>query len=69
MKKEIPKLIPNPTKIDYTEVEHECEWISLLGKKEGTTIMPTFLFTCLKCGNLKVGRHTIKISRHRLDTD
>ena len=69
MKEKNPKLIPNPTKIDYTEVEHECEWMSILGKDEGATIMPTFLFTCKKCGNLKVGRHTIKISRHRLDMD
>jgi hypothetical protein len=29
--------------------------------------VPTFLFTCLKCGDLKVGTQTIKISRFRLD--
>lgn len=31
------------------------------------TIVPTALFTCLKCGDLKVGVETIKISRFRLD--
>ena len=31
------------------------------------TIVPTTLFTCLKCGDLKVGVETIKISRFRLD--
>lgn len=29
--------------------------------------VPTSLFTCLKCGDLKVGTRTIKISRFRLD--
>jgi hypothetical protein len=66
-KKEI-KLVDNPIKIDYTDKEHECQWIPLVGK-EGNTVISTFLFTCLKCGNLKVGRHTIKISRFRLDMD
>jgi hypothetical protein len=69
MKPQSPKLIPNPTKIDYTKVDHSCEWIPLIGKEEGNKIIPTFLFTCLKCGNLKVGRHTIRISRHRMDMD
>lgn len=47
----------------------ECknhEWIPLLGVSEGKTV-PTSLFTCLKCGDLKVGTQTIKISRYRLD--
>ncbi len=29
--------------------------------------IPTSLFTCLQCGDLKVGTQTIKISRFRLD--
>lgn len=30
-------------------------------------VVPTSLFTCLMCGDLKVGTETIKISRFRLD--
>lgn len=49
--------------------QQECAkhaWIPLLGMNRGKTV-PTSLFTCLKCGDLKVGRKTIKISRFRLD--
>ena len=44
------------------------KWIPLLGvdKKRGMNI-PTSLFTCLRCGDLRVGKKTIKISRFRLD--
>ncbi|MFH1563849.1 MAG: hypothetical protein ABIF11_10615 [Nitrospirota bacterium] len=42
------------------------KWIPLLGVDKKKTI-PTSLFTCLKCGDLKVGVETIKISRFRLD--
>jgi len=41
-------------------------WIPLLGSVEGKTV-PTSLFTCLNCGDLKVGTQTIKISRFRMD--
>jgi len=47
----------------------ECKnhkWIPLLGVDKGKNI-PTSLFTCLKCGDLKVGEQTIKISRFRMD--
>src|SRR3989338_4866796 len=47
----------------------ECgkhRWIPLLGMNKGKTV-PTSLFTCLKCGDLKVVEETIKISRFRLD--
>jgi hypothetical protein len=47
----------------------ECKkhrWIPLLGISRGKNV-PTSLFTCLKCGDLKVGVQTIKISRFRLD--
>ncbi len=37
-----------------------------MGKK-GKKNIPTALFTCLKCGDLKVGTQTIRISRYRLD--
>ncbi len=49
--------------------EKECvkhRWIPLLGVDKKKSV-PTFLFTCLKCGDLKVGTQTIKISRFRLD--
>jgi len=49
--------------------DKECKkhkWIPLLGVDKKKTV-PTFLFTCLKCGDLKVGTQTIKISRYRLD--
>lgn len=42
------------------------KWIPLLGVDKKKTV-PTFLFTCLRCGDLKVGTQTIKISRFRLD--
>lgn len=42
------------------------KWIPLLGVNKNKTV-PTFLFTCLRCGDLKVGTETIKISRFRLD--
>lgn len=41
-------------------------WIPLLGLNKGRHV-PTSLFTCFKCGDLKVGIQTIKISRFRLD--
>ena len=41
-------------------------WIPLVGMDKKKNV-PTFLFTCLKCGDLKVGFRTIKISRFRLD--
>jgi hypothetical protein len=42
------------------------KWIPLLGDNKGKSV-PTALFTCLRCGDLKVGTQTIKISRYRLD--
>ncbi len=42
------------------------KWIPLLGIDKNKSV-PTSLFTCLKCGDLKVGVETIKISRFRLD--
>lgn len=44
----------------------EHKWIPLLGNDNGKPV-PTFLFTCVHCGDLKVGTRTIKISRYRLD--
>lgn len=42
------------------------KWIPLLGINKGKSV-PTSLFTCLKCGDLKVGAKTVKISQYRLD--
>lgn len=44
------------------------KWIPLLGKL-GKKNVATSLFTCLKCGDLKVGKHTVRISAYRLDMD
>jgi hypothetical protein len=53
---------------DEIKNNFECrhKWIPLLGRV-GKKNVPTSLFTCLKCGDLKVGTRTIKISRYRLD--
>jgi len=53
------------TTIEKTECKKH-RWIPLLGVNRKKTV-PTSLFTCLKCGDLRVGRQTIKISRFRLD--
>jgi len=42
------------------------KWIPLLGVSEGKGV-PTSLFTCVNCGDLKVGTKTIKMSRFRMD--
>lgn len=42
------------------------KWIPLLGVHKKKSV-PTSLFTCLRCGDLKVGVETIKISKFRLD--
>jgi len=56
------------------KVKTDCKkhrWIPLLGLTKGknitTSLVSTSLYTCLKCGDLKVGERTIKISRFRLD--
>ncbi|MCX6701994.1 MAG: hypothetical protein NTX96_02240 [Candidatus Zambryskibacteria bacterium] len=51
------------------EKRTECykhKWIPLLGIDKKKSV-PTSLFTCLRCGDLKVGVQTIKISQFRLD--
>ena len=35
--------------------------------RAGKKNVPSSIFTCLKCGEMKVGKHTIKISKNRLD--
>jgi len=50
---------------EKTECTHH-RWIPLLGMSKGKSVK-TSLFTCLKCGDLRVGERTIKISRSRMD--
>lgn len=42
------------------------KWIPFLGR-DGKKDIPTTVFSCLKCGEMKVGIHTIRMSRFRLD--
>lgn len=42
------------------------KWIPLLGRHGGKNI-PTRIFSCLHCGEMKVGTHTIKMSQYRMD--
>lgn len=44
------------------------QWVPLTAKV-GEKTVPTLIFTCLQCGDLKVGTQTIRISRNRLDMD
>ena len=48
--------------------EKKCQhkWVPLLAKYKGQ-IISTSVKACLKCGDLKIGVQTIKISRFRLD--
>jgi len=48
--------------------ERECQhkWVPLLAKYKGK-IISVSAKVCLKCGDLKIGTQTIKISRFRLD--
>jgi hypothetical protein len=50
--------------------EKECKhlWASLLAKYKGKIVSaPTKV--CLKCGEIKIGEHTVKISRFRLSIE
>jgi hypothetical protein len=57
-------------KEEIKDKKGECQhnWVPLMGK-DGQRYVPTALFTCLECGDLKVGRHTIRISGSRMDMD
>lgn len=49
--------------------DHECKrhkWAQLSGTV-GKKVVSTALYTCLSCGQLKVGTRTIRISQYRLD--
>jgi len=43
------------------------QWASLLAKKGEKLISVSALKVCLKCGLLKIGKKTIRISRFRID--
>lgn len=51
-----------------TKHDQECDhqYVRLVAK-EGGQLIPSLVSTCLKCGVLKVGTRTIKISKNRLD--
>ena len=53
---------------EHVDDKHECKhnWIPLIGRV-GNKDVPTALFTCMECGEMKVGTNTIRISRYRLD--
>lgn len=42
------------------------EWIKLVAQVK-KKIVPVPVFVCLGCGTLRVGVHTIRISRSRID--
>lgn len=62
------KKIKSPKESFQLPTGQDCQhqWIPLLGKV-GKENVPTSLFTCLKCGEMKVGKYTIRMSRYRLD--
>lgn len=42
------------------------KWAPLVASVNGKTV-PTSLFVCLRCGQLKIGKRTIRISKYRID--
>jgi len=42
------------------------QWFPLTAKV-GKKTVPSLIFTCLKCGEMKIGKYTIRMSRFRLD--
>lgn len=52
------------------EEEKACKhkWASLLARYKGKTVT-TKIKICLNCGEMKVGTHSVKISRHRLSVE
>jgi len=46
---------------------HRHRWVQLLAKHKNKTISIPLARVCLKCGELKIGKRTIRISRFRLD--
>jgi hypothetical protein len=45
------------------------QWANLLVKKNRKIVSVPTLKICLKCGQLKIGKHTIRISKDRIDMD
>jgi hypothetical protein len=45
------------------------QWANLLVAKDGKIIPVSTLKICLKCGELKIGKKTIRLSKSRLDMD
>ena len=44
-------------------------WAPLLVRKNNKIVSVPVLKVCLDCGELKVGTHTIRISKNRIDMD
>ena len=42
------------------------KWLQLVAR-DGKNFIDAPLWVCSKCGTLKIGKHTIRISRYRLD--
>lgn len=55
-----------PMKKERESEDLQHQWAPLVAQVEGENI-PIPVFVCLKCGSFKVGTHTIKISKNRLD--
>ncbi len=49
--------------------KHRHQWVPLLAKIKNKVIELSALKVCLKCGVLKIGKNSIKVSRYRLDMD
>ncbi len=48
---------------------HRHRWAFLLAKAKNKTIPISSVKVCIKCGVLKIGKNSIKVSRYRLDMD
>ena len=43
------------------------QWAPLIAKHKNEEKVLSFLHVCLKCGQLKIGKKTIRISKYRID--
>lgn len=45
------------------------KWAQLLVRRGNKIVPAPSLKVCLNCGELKIGKHTIRISKNRIDMD
>jgi ribosomal protein L32 len=45
------------------------KWAQLLVRRRNKIVSASSLKVCLNCGELKIGKHTIRISKNRIDMD